>query len=62
MGRVHLMDAIDAGCRLVCIDDVDDWKVGDIVSAAGKPEVQCGYVLIPIEPNGVVQLDFFDVA
>eukprot|EP00973_Karenia_brevis_P048780 6766356-Karenia_brevis.AAC.1 len=62
MDRVHLMGAIDAGCTLVCIEDDDEWRVGDLVTAAGKPEVQCGYILIPIEPKGVVQLDFFDVA
>eukprot|EP00973_Karenia_brevis_P029651 4090430-Karenia_brevis.AAC.1 len=41
MGRVHLIGAIDAGCKLVCIEEDDEWKVGDLVTAAGKPEVQC---------------------
>eukprot|EP00973_Karenia_brevis_P037510 5175466-Karenia_brevis.AAC.1 len=41
MGRAHLIDVIDAGCKLVCIEEDDEWKVGDLVTAAGKPEVQC---------------------
>eukprot|EP00973_Karenia_brevis_P053336 7412207-Karenia_brevis.AAC.1 len=52
LGRLHLLDVLDFGIKLKCVEDFDTWLAGDIVTVSGRPVFDAGYISIPVMPHG----------